>query len=303
MPFRGLRDTGKSVKIKKSCQNCEKLKKDKEDLENTLKKARERIYSLGKMNSFLKQENEKLRQSSDYITAAMANLLENKGDLENINDEFANKKLAKRFQNLYENNWTELADWLDENNPTLSQLEKIKTLTAFSKQAYEECVRIAEDQIRQFLVLPANKKIPSFHDEPELFKIRRQSGQQQHARDELTKRVLSELFTSDNTQALYQDENKETTMKKLQDFFREFIDCCWLMTISNPRLFLNFEVVGKLYSGRIKERFKQFSCDKTVVSENNYVLEVVWPSVELADCFLAKGDVVTVDTGKGNLPI
>lgn len=106
----------------------------------------------------------------------------------------------------------------------------------------------------------------------------------------------------DREDVFFTDENKEEIKKHLEDFLQEFIDCCWLMTISHPRLLPIFDVVGLPYSS-VKERFKQYALQEEVVAktkEKDSVYAVVWPSVELEDGngIFAKGDVVTVKVGK-----
>lgn len=45
----------------------------------------------------------------------MSEVMENKSDMENVNDEFCNSKLGKKFEKLHSNEWTDLSDWLEEN--------------------------------------------------------------------------------------------------------------------------------------------------------------------------------------------
>lgn len=74
------------------------------------------------------------------------------------------------------------------------------------------------------------------------------------------------------------------------------------MTISQPKLILNFNVIGQLYEGSVRDRFKQYACQDTVTDMSkvkNSISEVVWPSVELEDGsgIYTKGDVIVVEEG------
>lgn len=70
----------------------------------------------------------------------MADILEKKGDLENVNDEFANTKLAKTFEALYDKKWTCLSEWLDDNCPKIDELIRIKNLTKLCKVNFSTSV-------------------------------------------------------------------------------------------------------------------------------------------------------------------
>lgn len=114
---------------------------------------------------------------------------------------------------------------------------------------------------------------------------------------------MSIVLKEESTSELIPEENMKEAKIKLEDFFREYIDICWLMTISNPRLLLVFDIIGKPYSGVIKDRFKQYSAQETVESteiKKGCVYEVVWPCVMLEDesGVYSKGDVITVDVYK-----
>ncbi|XP_045166466.2 uncharacterized protein LOC123529932 isoform X2 [Mercenaria mercenaria] len=254
-------------------------------------------------NERLSKENTAIQKRSEEITSAMANILETKGDLENVNDEFANTKLAKTFEKLYDNKWTELSEWFDENTPDLNELERIKSITGLMKNAYEECQRLADEQLRRFLFLNKEDEIPTSKEEAALFKIRRLSGQQPGTRDSVIKEVMCKVLDPKRTQVFFTEENKDEAMKQLEGFLQIYIDKCWLMTISHPKLLLIFDVIGQPYTGTIKERFKQFSTQDDVEAsdmEKDSVFEVVWPCVALEDGtgVYAKGDVITVDIRK-----
>lgn len=66
----------------------------------------------------------------------MANILETKGVLENVNDEFSNTKLAKKFEKLCDNKWTDLSEWFDEYNSDLSELNRVKALSTLMKVSF-----------------------------------------------------------------------------------------------------------------------------------------------------------------------
>ena len=106
--------------------------------------------------------------------------------------------------------------------------------------------------------------------------------------------VLSKVSVEDEISCFRREDLDEKTRSLLQEFLSKYVDCCWLMVVSNPPLALNFDVVGKQYCSQhfkvysAKQRLENDTCD------TNTVREVVWPCVYYADrsLFCKKGDAV-----------
>lgn len=87
-------------------------------------------------------------------------------------------------------------------------------------------------------------------------------------------------------------------LEKVESFLKEFIDTCWLMTVSEPAIVLNFDVVGKMYSDYV-DHFSVYSLKKPVddpTRTEGTVYEVVWPCVQLKfnSEMYKKGDVILI---------
>ncbi|XP_045165113.2 uncharacterized protein LOC123529012 isoform X2 [Mercenaria mercenaria] len=318
--FKKTGKDGNAATGKEACLNCakleEKLRRIQEDssrlLNDTIRsyaktteELKSKIRSLVAHNEHVEELYTQTKQRSDAITATMADVFESKGELENVNDEFSNTKLAKRFEGIYNYSWTSLTEWFDDNIAELDELNRIKHLTALMKKAYEICASIADNEIRVFLVIKEWEPIPSSRDDPLLYKVRRCHGQTERKRDIVKKNVWQMLRKEHSVKQLLRGEqngNCSTGIAKLEDFFNEFVDTCWLIAISHPKLLLNFDVLGKMYEGSIKDRFRRYSCQDTVKDMSKVkdtILEVVWPCVELEDGsgIHAKGDIIVVEEG------
>ena len=86
--------------------------------------------------------------------------------------------------------------------------------------------------------------------------------------------------------------------KKMEMFVECLTKSCWLMTISNPTVVLNFYVVGQKFDA-IKDRFVSFSTQEIVEATDDapvgYVRLVAWPCLQLEnESYLTKGEVVVV---------
>jgi hypothetical protein len=113
--------------------------------------------------------------------------------------------------------------------------------------------------------------------------------------------VVKKAFIGEEIPWFQKEDKTEEAKTMLQEFLHKYVDCCWVMVVSNPRLALNFDVVGKQYC---KEHFKVYSAkerivDETKTKETNSVHEVVWPCVYFAggSTFCTKGDALLVSKG------
>ncbi|KAL4226808.1 hypothetical protein ACF0H5_014786 [Mactra antiquata] len=283
------------------CKECQKLVDDLlSNYDTEMKGLQDRYDRLYGRYQDKERSFQDLQERSDSITSHMADIMETKSDLENNTDEYANIPLGKKFEQLYTTEWCDLSEWLEENT-NLSELDRIKTVTKVSKEAYYLCEKVAEEQIRHFLFLDSEDEIPDSEKEPSLYKERRVLGKQKKVRTQVQKRVIDKVVTEDLLANLSPESEKEILpdlKDKLEKFLEKYIDFCWLFIITHPRLYFEFEVIDKKYAD-IKEQFKTYSCQDKVVDETKEkgsVYCVVWPSVIYKDdSVLMKGDVVIVD--------
>ncbi|XP_060563678.1 uncharacterized protein LOC132723033 [Ruditapes philippinarum] len=299
-------DTGKEV-----CHNCARSQESMARVMNeTLDESRKLESKIKELTAQKKLAEEKyiqIQQMSDEITASMADVFNNKLELENLNDKFSNTKVAKRFESLYnsDNKWPSLTEWLLETIEGIDELSMIKHLSSLMKKAYETCIKISDNEIRVFLALEDDEPLPSSRENPLLYKVKRNHGRTEKRRNAIKKSVWEIVSKEDSMCVLLHEKQSETMEEgeaKLKDFFNEFIDICWLSAISQPKLILNFNVIDELYEGSIRDRFTQYACQDTVKDMSrvkNTIIEVVWPSVELEDGsgIHTKGDVIVVEEG------
>jgi hypothetical protein len=63
----------------------------------------------------------------------MAKVMEEKGNFENLNDEFSNSNITEKFYKLYDNDWVYLSRRLGKLGVSLTELELIHHLTQMMK--------------------------------------------------------------------------------------------------------------------------------------------------------------------------
>ena len=117
----------------------------------------------------------------------------------------------------------------------------------------------------------------------------------------ILQKITSQLFDLRDGIVNNRDDEKNLEDKirgEFSEFFKHYIDCCWLMTISNPRMMLCFDVVGKPHIGKRSEMFRKFSLDEKVFDAEkdvNTIVVVVWPAITADKYICKRGAVITVD--------
>ncbi|WAR25139.1 hypothetical protein MAR_010843 [Mya arenaria] len=203
----------------------------------------------------------------------MAEVSANSGDLECLNDPFANTKLANEFDNNIRNNlWIDLCENIVDEKGDHSEVEVLRKLSNMMQSIHGMCYDKADNHIREFLFLDPGDDLPFLKNE-----------------------IRSSLQQTEDYQELVRDTSCEATTS-LQEFVEKFALYCWLMTVATPRMVLRFDAVGRPYDD-IKDRYVEYATQDEVEDEVQPVGTVkcvAWPSVELQDFanIWKKGEVV-----------
>ncbi|XP_060563665.1 uncharacterized protein LOC132723025 isoform X2 [Ruditapes philippinarum] len=273
-----------------------------DEMEQIIKDRECEVERLKVTNKKAKQRIRELERRSHAITTEMAKVMEEKGNFENLNDEFSNSNITEKFYKLYDNDWVYLSRRLGKLGVSLTELELIHHLTQMMKFVYEECGKAADSQIRLFFLLTENEPTPLQEDNPELFSLRRKYARTEAVRNRLVHEIWLKLKTTEEISAFDVGANKAEVVNDLKKFFDKYIDCCWLIIVSNPPLRLDFDVIGRNHSECI-EHFRIYSPKQPVIDpmkEEGTIYEVVWPSICLQNgggCY-KKGEVVIIQTAK-----
>ncbi|XP_045164103.2 uncharacterized protein LOC123528451 [Mercenaria mercenaria] len=271
-------------------------------LMETIKEKDLEIERLQRINRKITKQKEETEKRSLQLTREMAKLTTVGGNFENLGDELSNSEITARFQKLYSYDWARLLRWLVKTFPDVSELKIIQCISKLLKFGYEECQIIADSQIRHFLLLDMTETVSSNEQHQELYLLRRKYSHRETTRTKIVQVVLERLLLVGSLSVFFKGERREDAKQKLHDFFNNYLDCCWLMVVSNPPITLNFNVIGEAYR-KCMEQFTKYSPkspveDRTKIEDTIY--EVVWPSVCLhvgSECY-QKGDVVVVAKGK-----
>lgn len=279
-----------------ACANCEENEKLLDNMFSEQDKLKKEHDKLKEKYDTLETEYSTMKHEYCCMTEKMAGVLEERGTLENTNDENSNVNLGRRFTELYSSEWINISKFIkkDEKMKMLPEMERIDLITKLMQKVYESCVEKAERHIRSFLLLEDTDVISAANKFPALYKIRKQIGQDEQVKKRVSKEIVKSVLVKEALES-------EDVKAKLELFLEDIAECCWLMTISQPRLVLNFSVCEKMYEGEFKEKFSQFAPEKNVKSEvfkKGIIIKIVWPCVEDENgLFCSKGEVITVFEG------
>ncbi|XP_060563667.1 uncharacterized protein LOC132723027 [Ruditapes philippinarum] len=275
----------------------DKLERQIKQLQNEIKHQQNEIKDQQLIIKKFQERSKTAEKRSSEITKHMAKVMDTSGAFESTNDSLSKINIITQFSNVYSNDWAKLSIWLAKQGILEDQI--IQSLTSLMKESYQECLCLADEQLRQFMLLSESQGSPSHEEHEELYALRRKYAIKDTARARISQEVLEKVFIGKEIPWFQIEDKTEEAKKMLQEFLHKFVDCCWVMVVSTPRLALNFDVVGKQYC---KEHFKVYSAKERIKDETkdtNSVYEVVWPCVYYADgsVFCTKGDALLVSIG------
>ncbi|XP_060563668.1 uncharacterized protein LOC132723028 [Ruditapes philippinarum] len=256
------------------------------------------IEMLKKMNIRLRQEKKEIERRTNELTKLLSRQMKNSNHFENCDDDLSTSKIAKRFKLLYDDKWVQLCKWMMQTFRQIPEVKIIQCLSLLIKSCYKECLNMADNQVRQFLILNESDDIPMYEKHPELFALRKQYAQTDTLRLQVKNIVKDKVHVEKTLFEHCQESKTHGLLDRVETFLDEYIDCCWLMTVSRPTMSLNFDVVGKMYS-ECADQFSVLSLKRNIddpTKTAGTVYEVVWPSVHLKfeSELYTKGDAIVI---------
>lgn len=189
----------------------------------------------------------------------------NNPGLADLSDENRPNKLAEKFSELYDNDWTDALESLADTNQT--EESQTQDLLQTLQDIYDCCMEFAERQ-RTRLILNITKPT-TLKDEPQKTDV---PGRILSKVIDLQKKTASDAIADIRNYTLARKENfaNNTSMQKYID---RCIEYCWMMVIQDPPMILDFGPAQN-------EKFDKdvFRC-YTITGEK--VKFVVWPAVFL----------------------
>nr|XP_022328420.1 uncharacterized protein LOC111127508 isoform X2 [Crassostrea virginica] len=193
-----------------------------------------------KLDRLQNQRKEILNKISEI---AGARLKSNNPAIADLSDQNRPSKLAEKFSELYDNEWTDATEELKRAIKHTEKSEEeldiiiIRFLYNFTKAAYDYCKSKSEDQlkaVKEAVSLDISMGMP--------VELERKCQEFIRANSELTLQEVIKKFQEDIlTRVDTVDELKVGTeelknCKHVQKFFKTCIQLCWMMNIQDPRV-------------------------------------------------------------------
>ncbi|XP_061184514.1 uncharacterized protein LOC133192537 [Saccostrea echinata] len=208
-----------------------------------------------------KEEKEKALTRLSFI--AGSKLTHNNPAISDLSDENRPQKIGEKFNELYDNQWTDSIDILSESMDEKEAVLKIRSVLEY---VYQKTKRASEDQYRSLQNALFQRDLRNSETKNFIAIYKKIS--------ELQKDV-SELSIKNEKQFLREDSDFmlpfEIVMNCCESFVDMCIELCWMMHVQDPPMVLDFgssEIVDK-------NMFRLFTRSGEIVDF------VVWPAVLL----------------------
>lgn len=222
----------------------------------------------------LTAENEALRTRLSAI--ASAKLTDGNANIADLSDENRASKLAERYSELYDNEWTDALELLtnhgtSEKNACLILLKALCVTFIKCKEKAEQDLKTLTDAAKNFLgdQEPAVELIKPFKD------MRKKIFHKHGAI--FKKEIKGEL------KRLLPDKGVRTN-PRMKKFLNNCLELCWLMVIQDPPVFMDvvIECSGKKYDTNVYKHYTK---------SGKYIDYIVWPPIYLQEggSILCKG--------------
>ncbi|XP_060565681.1 uncharacterized protein LOC132724742 [Ruditapes philippinarum] len=221
---------------------------------------------LDEMRAKYEEENRLKDEALNRLSAiASSRLRDNNANIADLSDQNRPTKVAENFSELYDNEWTDAFDVLQDE---LGEKETIDFLLNSLMESFKICQEISSEnyleKVQRFIEFPVQRE-PSGNTQCEL-------------PDELIQQI-KEFRKSRATyvinvvikEVLDKVQSKYDSKEEVQAYKRKCVELCWLMVVQNPPLILSTTAQQQFDTNLYKDYTKR----------GKYVDYVVWPALLL----------------------
>ncbi|XP_076117894.1 uncharacterized protein LOC143085437 isoform X1 [Mytilus galloprovincialis] len=261
----------------------EAKQKARTESEETIKQLKMRLKEKETELTNLKSEKE---SALSRLSKEMGDKLsENNAGIADLSDPNRSTKLAEKYNNLYDNDWTDALESLTTEG-RVDEEAGVRILLEIMKHASSFCKRAQMESLQSLECILSNPVSSREHaTESNL-----QSGEDKQIRQMLETCLKLKAKTAiDNLQKSYMNySRKPMYTERLPEYVNKCIEICWLMNTHNPPLeFAEPPMSGQPYD---KDSYKEFTVQGDTVSF------VVWLPllIEKDGAILTKGVIQPV---------
>ncbi|XP_056013052.1 trichohyalin-like isoform X2 [Ostrea edulis] len=211
----------------------------------------------------LKRDYTEVKKEKDHAlnrlsSVAGEKLRDNNPGIADLSDENRPINLGEKFSQLYDDQWTDAMENLEENL-RFGETDGIRCLLNILKRVFDECVRISDEQFTQLKEITGTTNLPS--DQLKKLKDLRKSTALQSVKNvkQLVNKTMSAVFGKEKVAC--------------QSYIDRSTELCWLMSVQDPPVVIDFTAVhGQEMNDKT---FRKFT--KT----GSKIDFLVWPMIRL----------------------
>ncbi|XP_071126600.1 protein BCAP-like [Mytilus edulis] len=220
------------------------------------------------MQKELKQKNEELDDLRNRLSSLSASKLDGDPNITDLGDPNRPLKLVERYQQLYDNLWTDIFDELTDSYHDVdnsAEREKMAAMEIMSifERVLQFCKHLVEDQektIISSLTCCSEENLYAVNSSIDISTIR-------NIRRSIAQKVLPSIVE------LYIRQNEQEFTGLMKDFAEECIAICWLTQVQDPPMAFEFNYDHGVQLD--KDLMREFTVSGDIVDY------VVWPTMRL----------------------
>ncbi|KAH3839009.1 hypothetical protein DPMN_112428 [Dreissena polymorpha] len=251
-------------------KKIEKNKTSKQALAQVTTKHEQIVDRLNSDAAKLRQEIYELKQANDDLKNRLsavfgAKLQDNNPDIADLSDPNRSMKLAERFSELYDNEWTNCFEVLTKQK-NIVEKKAIGQMLQACLTIYQDCSTNASNDLKTL-----TQALDRFDGETDIRLVkdlkekrkRRFQDDIQRLRQPIEQKII----------AVFKEKTNE---KNVEEFWLKCIELCWLMVIQDPPVSMDARTsqLGEIFDGTVYRHYTK---------SGKYVEFIVWPALRLTE--------------------
>ncbi|XP_061188657.1 centrosomal protein of 63 kDa-like [Saccostrea echinata] len=239
-----------------SDEGMKKLHRENTNLKSDLERVSSSLDQLRRDYTEVKREKD--HALNRLSSVAGEKLRDNNPGIADLSDENRPINLGEKFSQLYDDQWTDAMENLEENL-RFGETEGIQCLLSILKRIFDECIRISDDQFAQLKEITGTTNLPS--DQLKKLKDLRKSTALQSVKNvkQRVNTVMASVFSKEKDAC--------------QSYIDRCTELCWLMSVQDPPVVIDFTAVrGQVVDDKMLRKFTK---------TGSKIDFLVWPMIRL----------------------
>ncbi|KAH3838964.1 uncharacterized protein LOC127879463 [Dreissena polymorpha] len=242
----------------------------KQALEQLTTKHEQTVDRLNRDAAKLQQEIHELKQANDDLKNRLsavfgAKLHDNNPDIADLSDPNRSMKLAERFSELYDNEWTNCFEVLTKQK-NIVEKKAIGQMLQACLTIYQDCSTNASNDLKTL-----TQALDRFDGETDIRLLKNLKEKRKRRFQDDIQRLRQPI-----EQKIIAVFKEKTNEKNVEEFWLKCIELCWLMVIQDPPVSMDARTsqLGEIFDGTVYRHYTK---------SGKYVEFIVWPALRLTE--------------------